>query len=62
MWISRVGWGDSSTGRIAKTTDGGATWQDITGDIPHRNALVLRYDPASNYLWAGSVGLYRIKQ
>lgn len=61
-WVSRVNWGDSATGRISKTTDGGATWQDITGDIAHRNALVLRYDPASHYLWAGSVGLYRLKQ
>jgi photosystem II stability/assembly factor-like uncharacterized protein len=62
LWISRLSWGDSATGRISKTTDGGATWQDITGDIPHRNALVLRFDPASSYLWAGSVGLYRLKQ
>lgn len=62
LWVSRVGWGDAPTGRISKTTDGGATWQDITGDIPHRNALVLRYDPVSSYLWAGCVGLYRLKQ
>lgn len=62
MWTSRVSWGDSSTGHINKTTDGGATWQDITGDIPVRNAAILRYDPASSYLWAGAVGLYRLKQ
>lgn len=62
LWLSRVHWGDSPTGHIEKTVDGGSTWQDITGDIPHRNALVLRYDAASSYLWAGSVGLYRLRQ
>jgi photosystem II stability/assembly factor-like uncharacterized protein len=61
VWISRVGWSGRPEGGVYQTTDGGAAWKEITGDIPHRSPLVLRYDPASSELWAGGVGLYKIK-
>jgi hypothetical protein len=62
IWLSRVNWGNGPAGGVYKTSDGGATWQEITGDIPHRKPLVLRYDADAGELWAGGVGLYKLKQ
>ena len=62
IWISRTTWDGSSRGGIYRTTDGGGAWSDITGDIPYRKPLVLRYQEASHVLWAGGVGLFRLKQ
>jgi photosystem II stability/assembly factor-like uncharacterized protein len=62
IWITRVTWDFSSNGEIYKTTDGGTTWTDITGNIPYRKPLVLRFNPETNELWAGGVGLYKLKQ
>ena len=62
MWVSAVSWGNVPDGAIFKTTDGGATWQDITDGIPYVKPLVLRFNPATSELWAGGVGLYKIKQ
>jgi photosystem II stability/assembly factor-like uncharacterized protein len=63
LWISTSNWGDSAEGGgIFKTTDGGATWMRITGDIPYRKPLILRYNPETQELWAGGVGLYKLKQ
>ncbi|MGD0091434.1 MAG: hypothetical protein ABSE73_16065 [Planctomycetota bacterium] len=62
IWLSRVNWGNGPEGGVYKTKDGGATWQEITGDIPHRKPLVLRYDAEAGELWAGGVGLYKLKQ
>jgi photosystem II stability/assembly factor-like uncharacterized protein len=62
LWVSRVSWGTGHAGGIYKTIDGGKTWQDITADIPYRKPIVLRYNAETSELWAGGVGLYRIKQ
>ncbi|MBL9144644.1 MAG: hypothetical protein JNM99_13270 [Verrucomicrobiaceae bacterium] len=62
MWISAVTWSTEPEGEIYKTTDGGATWQDITANIPYVKPLVLRFNPDSQELWAGGVGLYKVKQ
>lgn len=62
LWLSRVTWGTGSGGGVHKTTDGGAAWQEITGDLPYRKPIVLRYNPETSELWAGGVGLYRTKQ
>jgi len=62
LWISRVTWGTAAVGSVHKTSDGGATWQEITGDIPYRKPLVLRLNPATGELWAGGVGLFKLKQ
>jgi photosystem II stability/assembly factor-like uncharacterized protein len=62
VWLSEVTWGDKAVGFIRKTTDGGSTWTDITGNIPYRAPLVLRYNAETHDLWAGGVGLWRIKQ
>ncbi|MDQ8208866.1 hypothetical protein QEH52_15165 [Coraliomargarita sp. SDUM461003] len=62
LWISEVVWSNDASGGIYKTTDGGATWVDMTGDIPYRRPQVLRFNPETSELWAGYVGLYKIKQ
>ncbi|MBZ0214834.1 MAG: hypothetical protein K8H99_13620, partial [Nitrospirae bacterium] len=63
LWISRVTWGEGAVGGgIYRTTDGGATWSEITGDIAYRKPLVLRYDPLAKELWAGGVGLFKTPQ
>jgi photosystem II stability/assembly factor-like uncharacterized protein len=62
MWISRTTWNSSSDGGVYKTTDGGVTWQNITGNLPVRKPQILRFNPETNELWAGWVGLYKTKQ
>ena len=62
IWISRVSWSSGASGGIYKTTDAGAAWQDIAADIPYRKPLVLRFNPDTSELWAGNVGLYKLKQ
>jgi photosystem II stability/assembly factor-like uncharacterized protein len=62
IWFSAATWGLASVGEIYKTVDGGDTWTDITGNIPFVKPLVLRFNPETNELWAGWVGLYKIKQ
>ncbi len=63
MWAAATFWGgEAQNGGVFKTTDGGKTWTDITGDLPYRRPLVLRFNSETNELWAGYVGLYRLKQ
>lgn len=62
LWISRTTWDSSATGGIYRTTNGGATWEEITGDIPFRKPQLLRYNATMHELWAGGVGLYRLAQ
>jgi len=49
-------------GGVYETTDGGAFWQEITGDLPYRKPLVLRYNPATHELWAAGVCLYKVRR
>lgn len=62
IWISSNVWGHDAVGAIYKTTDGGKTWVDMTGDIPFNHPQILRFNPLTNELWAGYVGMYKIKQ
>lgn len=62
MWISATTWDTKPDGAIYKTTDGGTTWQNITGDIPYVKPTILRFNPATRELWAGGVGLYKTQQ
>jgi photosystem II stability/assembly factor-like uncharacterized protein len=61
IWISRVTWGSQAVGGIYKTSDGGSTWQEITGDLPYCKPTILRLQPATGTLWAGGVGLFKLK-
>jgi hypothetical protein len=62
MWISAVTWDGSSEGDVYKTTDGGATWTDFTGNIQHRKPQILRFNPKTNELWSAQTMLHKIKQ
>ncbi len=62
IWLSTHPWGDTANGGVFKTADGGAHWQNITGDLPYCKPLILRFDPATHELWAGGVGLYKTRQ
>jgi len=62
LWTAMTTWDSLATGGVFKTTDGGVTWQDITGDLPTVKPQILRFNPETRELWAGHVGLYKIKQ
>ena len=62
FWVSAVTWDTTPDGGIYKTTDGDATWQNITSNIPYVKPLILRFNPDTNELWAGGVGIYKTKQ
>ena len=62
MWVSRVAWGARRSAASTRPVDGGASWQEITGDLPYCKPTILRFQPATRELWAGGVGLFKIKQ
>ena len=62
IWISAVTWDGSSEGEVYKSTDGGATWTDFTGNIQHRKPQVLRFNAKTNELWSAQTMLHKIKQ
>lgn len=62
LWISRVTWDGNARGGVHRSTDGGKTWEEITGDLPYVKPLILRFDPATNSLWAGGSGIFKLAQ
>ena len=62
LWISSVVWSGDAQGAVFKTVDGGATWNDMTGDIPYNHPQILRFNPETSELWAGFAGLFKIRQ
>jgi photosystem II stability/assembly factor-like uncharacterized protein len=59
--------GGSGRGHVFRTTDGGATWQDLTGNLPDLPVNTLLIDPDSaglttpRVLYAGTdVGVFRV--
>lgn len=62
IWISRVTWDANARGGVHRSTDGGRSWEEITGDLPYVKPLVLRFDPSTDTLWAGGAGLFKIQQ
>ncbi|MCL1910349.1 MAG: hypothetical protein FWG05_05380, partial [Kiritimatiellaeota bacterium] len=61
IWCSAVTWGGADAGGVFQSVDGGKTWVEITGDIPYRKPLVLRYNEKTKELWAVGVGAYKLK-
>ncbi len=62
MWFAATTWDGSSEGGVYETRDGGATWQEITSDLPYRKPLLLRYNAETHELWAAGVCLYKCKR
>jgi len=65
VWVSAITWSTDSEATITgihESTDGCKTWKDITGDIPYRKPLVLRYNETTKELWAAGVGAYKLKR
>ena len=62
MWLARTTWGGSADGGVYETRDRGATWQEITGDLPYRKPLLLRYNPETRELWAAGVCLHKCRR
>ncbi len=62
MWFATTTWDGSSEGGVYETTDGGATWQEITAGLPYRKPLVLRYNAATRELWAAGVCLFKCRR
>jgi photosystem II stability/assembly factor-like uncharacterized protein len=61
-WFATNNWSSAAVGGIYETTDGGATWTQITGDVPYTKPMVLRYNPATRDLWAAGVGIFRTRR
>jgi hypothetical protein len=62
MWFATTTWDGSSSGGVYETRDAGATWQEITSDLPYRKPLLLRYNAETRELWAAGVCLYKCKR
>lgn len=62
LWVSAVTWSSRADGAVYRTNDGGVTWQDITGDLPFVMPEILRFNPDTHELWAGWVGLFKMRQ
>jgi hypothetical protein len=61
LWYSATTWNNAAEGGVFQTRDAGVTWQEITGNLPFCKPMVLRFNPATAELWAGGVGLYKLK-
>jgi len=62
MWFATTTWDGSSEGAVYETLDAGATWQEITSNLPYRKPLLLRYNPERRELWAAGVCLFKCKR
>ncbi len=62
LWFATTCWSGTADGGVYETTDGGKTWHEITGDLPYRKPLVLRYNPATHELWSAGVCLYKVRR
>lgn len=62
IWTSAVVWQSTAEGGVFKSTDGGATWVDYTGDRGYRKPMILRFNPRTNELWSGQNVMSKIKQ
>jgi photosystem II stability/assembly factor-like uncharacterized protein len=62
MWFAATTWGNAPEGDVYETIDGGATWQVITGQLPYRKPMLLRYNPDTRELWAAGVGIFKCRR
>ena len=64
LWVGATTWGSGDTPGVGvyESTDGGRTWTNISGDIPNRKPLIVRYNPATRELWAAGPGVFRTRR
>jgi photosystem II stability/assembly factor-like uncharacterized protein len=62
LWFATTTWGGEASGDVYETCDAGATWQEITSDLPYRKPMLLRYNPDTHELWAAGVCLFKCKR
>ncbi len=62
VWFAATNWGNSPEGGVYETCDAGATWQEITGQLPYRKPMLLRYNADTHELWAAGVGLFKCRR
>lgn len=62
IWFAATTWGNAPEGGVYESCDGGASWLEITGDLPYRKPLVLRYNPATRELWSAGVCLFKCRR
>ena len=59
IWFSAISFGTNSAGGVYESTDGGASWKNISGDIGNTRPYVLRYNPDRKELWAAGPAVFR---
>jgi len=59
LWCSVTTWNGDAEGGVFESLDGGRTWRAITGDIPYRKPLVLRYNREKRELWAAGPAVFK---
>lgn len=62
MWLATTTWSNATEGDVYETRDAGATWQQITGNLPYLKPLLLRYNPDTRELWAAGVCLFKCRR
>ena len=58
LWVSRGGWDGSN--HIFHTSDGGTTWNNLTGNLPNLPCNIVKYDDGTNGgIYVGTdIGVY----
>ncbi len=62
LWFAATTWGNAPDGGVFETRDAGATWQEITGNLPYKKPIVLRYNPETRELWSAGVCLFKCRR
>ena len=62
IWCSVTTWSGDADGGVFESLDGGRTWRAITGDIPYRKPLILRYNREKRELWAAGPAVFKLQR
>ena len=62
IWFATTTWDGRAEGGVFESTDGGGSWQEITGDLPYRKPMILRFNPETRDLWAAGVCLFKCRR